>query len=443
MIAFPMTKSVRLAAVLAPVLLGTLTLPAVAESKFKQFTTPGGISAWMVEDQTFPIISMSFAFEAGATKEPAEKAGVAGLTAAVMTEATAQLDPNQLAAKVEEVGLDLQLSADKDYFWGSARTTSDHADEAFALMAEVLNEPRFAQDDLDRVRRIAIENIRRSAEDPSYRASLLWNTAIYGDHPYARPTIGTEETLTAIVPEDLRAFYKAGLSRDTLKIGIIGAVTEAEAGAIIDKAFGALPEKSTLPTVATAEVNIGETLAVAYPLPQTSLRITYPGIAIEDPDYYPAQVLVEMLAGGGLSSILNTEVREKRGLSYGVSGGLANFRYSNLITFGTSTEPQNAAEAQTVINDIFKQIAEEGPTQEQVDLYKRYLIGSYAINNLGSTGGLVGTMVSNQLLNLPLDYVDTRTELIEAVTPERVQAVAKRIFGITPTILTVGPEAAE
>nr|WP_254081951.1 pitrilysin family protein [Devosia sp. WQ 349K1] len=386
---------------------------------------------------------MAFAFKAGATHEPADKAGVAGLTAAVMTEATAQLDPNQLAAKVEEVGLELQLSADQDYFWGSARTTSDHADEAFDLMAEVLNEPRFAQVDLDRVRRIAIENIRSNAEDPSYRASLLWNAAIYGDHPYARPAIGTEQTLTAIAPNDLRAFYKAGLSRDALKIGIIGAVTEAEAGAIIDKAFGSLPEKSTLPTVEAAELNIGETLAVTYPLPQTSLRITYPGIAIEDPDYYPAQVLVEMLAGGGISSILNTEVREKRGLSYGVGGGLANFRYSNLITFDTSTEPQKAVEAHTLINDIFKQIAEEGPTQEQVDLYKRYLVGSYAINNLGSTGGLVGTMVSNQLLNLPLDYVDTRTELIEAVTPERVQAVAKRIFSATPTVLTIGPEATE
>src|SRR5690606_38662028 len=104
-IAFPMTKSTRAAALIAPLLLGTLAIPAYAESKFKQITTPGGITAWMVEDQTFPIISMSFAFEAGAAREPADKAGVAGLTAAVMTEATANLDPNQLAARVEESGL--------------------------------------------------------------------------------------------------------------------------------------------------------------------------------------------------------------------------------------------------------------------------------------------------------------------------------------------------
>jgi len=286
-----------------------------------------------------------------------------------------------------------------------------------------------------------VAGIASRSRDPNYAAGRMWNEALFGDHPYSRPLEGTEESLTSITAEDLRELHKALFARSTLKVGIVGALDEEAAGKMIDAVFGALPEEPSLTEIPSAKLSFGQTLAVDYPLPQTSINLAYPGISEKDPDYFAASVMTELLAGSSLLSELNVEVREKRGLSYGVSGGLVNLDEAEALTIGTSTRPDQAAEATEVIRSTLADMAENGPDPAALERTKRYLVGAYPINSLRSSVAIASTMVAQQVRDLPIDYVIEREERIEAVTAEQIQAVAKCIFDAEPSLLMVGPDA--
>ena len=212
---------------------------------------------------------------------------------------------------------------------------------------------------------------------------------------------------------------------------------------MIDAIFASLPESGDLIDIAPADLSFGQELAVDYPLPQTSINLAFPGIAEDAPEFFPAYILTELLAGGSLLSDLNREVREKRGLSYGVSGNLVNYDEADALTINTSTRPDQAAETISVIRDTLAAMAANGPDAAKLDRTKRYLIGAYPINQLRSSVSIAGAMVSQQMRGLPIDYVDERTQRIEAVTAADIQAIAQRLFADDPSVLLVGPGATE
>lgn len=430
-----------LPALLAPLLFIGLALPSQADVAFKSITSPGGIEAGMVEDYTVPIVTIAFAFQGGAAQDPDDKVGLAALLSSLLDEGAGDLDSNAFQIKLDDVGLEMGFSANFDSFTGFARMLADQREDATELLALAVNKPRFDQSAIERMRAQVLAGLASRAQDPGYAAGRMWNEALFGNHPYARPQEGTATSLPGITADDLRQFHKALFARSNLKIGIVGALDEAAAGKMIDAIFGALPEDPQLSEIPPATLSFGQNLAVDYPLPQTSINLAYPGIKESDPDYFAAYVMTEMLAGGSLLSELNREVREKRGLSYGVSGGLVSLDEADALTIGTSTRPDQSTEAIDVIKATIAKMTEDGPDPAALERTKRYLVGAYPITQLRSSVAIASTMVVQQLQGLPIDYVEERQKRIEAVTGEDIRRVAQRIFGTEPSLLQVGPGA--
>ena len=430
-----------LPALLAPLMLLGFALPSQADVAFKSITSPGGITAGMVEDYTVPIVTIAFAFQGGAAQDPDDKVGLAALMSSLLDEGAGDLDSNAFQTRLDDVGLEMGFSANFDSFTGFARMLADQREDATELLALAINEPRFDQSAIDRMRAQVLAGLASRAQDPGYAAGRMWNEALFGTHPYARPQEGTATSLPGITADDLRQFHKALFARGNLKIGIVGALDEEAAGKMIDAIFGALPAEPQLSEIPPAKLSFGQNVAVDYPLPQTSINLAYPGIRESDPDFFAAYVMSEMLAGDSLLSELNREVREKRGLSYGVSGGLVNLDQADALTIGTSTRPDQSVEAIDVIKATIATMTEDGPDPAALERTKRYLVGAYPINQLRSSVAIATTMVVQQLLDLPIDYVEERQKQIEAVTGEDIKRVAQRIFSTEPSLLQVGPGA--
>lgn len=426
--------------VLAPLLLLLATLPGRAEVQFQQITSPQGISAWLVEDYAVPIVTIRFAFEGGSTQDPAGKEGLANLMTALFDEGAGTLDSEAFQIALDAAGAEMGFAADLDAIYGSMRMLADERDAALDLLKLAIEAPRFDQNPIDRMRAQVLSGIAADAQNPATAAQKLWNETLFGSHPYARPVEGTPQSLGTIQAKDLHALHRAVFARGNLHVAIVGAIDAASAAATLDLLFGGLPEQPTLTPVEDVSPALGQDLAVDYPLPQTSIFMAYPGIRHSDPDYFAAVVMNEILGGGSVLSRLNAEVREKRGLTYGVSSALLNQQHADALMLMTSTRADRAAETLDIIKQVIARLVAEGPSSAELASAKKYLIGSAPLQELSSSQAIAGTLVGLQLWDLGIDYLPGRAERLDAVTVEDVKAVAERLLGAKPTILLLGPK---
>jgi len=425
----------------APALLLATIVPAHAEVEFQQISSEQGIKAWLVEDYSVPIVTIRFAFDGGAAQDPEGKEGLADLMTTLFDEGAGTLESEPFQIALDEAGAEMRFGSDNDAIFGTMRLLADERDAALDLLKLAVQEPRFDQDPIDRMRAQLLAGLAADAQNPATAAQKLWNEALFGTHPYARPSEGTPETLKAITAEDLRAGYDAMFARNNLHVAIVGAITAEDAAKVLDDVFGSLPAEADLKPVPDIIPAIGQDLAVDYPLPQTSIFMAYPGVGLDDPDFFAARVMNEILGGGGMTSRLFTEVREKRGLTYGVGTGLTNLRHSSTYMLSTSTRADRAGETLSVIEEVIAKLAEEGPTEAELEAAKKYLIGSAALNELSSSSAIAGTLVGLQIWGLDIDYLSRRTELTNAVTAEDVKAVAQKLLTQKPAIMLLGPKA--
>ena len=231
--------------------------------------------------------------------------------------------------------------------------------------------------------------------------------------------------------------------RDGLHVAVVGAIDAETLKKKLDLVFGELPEKQQLTPVPDVDPRLGQRVQVNYDLPQTSLQFAYPGVKRKAPDFFAAVLMNEILGGGTFTSRLFKEVRETRGLAYGVSSSLVNRDHSNLLLISTATRSDRAAETLAIVRDTVKRLAEEGPTQAELDATKKYMIGAYAINNLDSSSSIAATLVELQVDKLGIDYMQRRAGLINAVTLDDVKAAAAKLLSVEPTIMLVGPKSDE
>jgi zinc protease len=422
----------------ALIAVSALALPAAAATEVEKVTTPGGITAWLVSDDTVPLIAVDFAFRGGASQDPEGKPGVAALLSTLLDEGAGDLDSAAFQLKLEETAVRLSFSADHDAFQGSLGTLSARKDEAFDLLALALNQPRFDEEPIDRMRTQLISRLRSQQTDPDTIASRLFAEKTFPGHPYGRPADGTPETLAAVTRDELVAFRQANFARDNLVIGVVGDITADELKPLLDEAFGPLPAKADLKPVPEVTPTTGLTLNQTIDNPQTIIRFGSVGILRQDPDFIPAYVMNEILGGGTFSSRLYNEVREKRGLAYSVWSAIASFDRAGLFLAGTSTRADKAAESVAIMRAEIERMAKDGPTEKELQDTKKYLTGNYALR-FDSSGKIAEQLVGLQLDGLPIDYFQIRNGLIEAVTLEDVKRVAKRILDQPLTVLTVGP----
>lgn len=432
----------RAAAALVAALIVLAMAPAArAAVEIQEVRGDSGVTAWLVEDYTVPIISIRFAFEGGSTQDPEGKTGLANLMSGLFDEGAGDMDADAFQIALDEAGAEMSFHSGTDAIYGQMRMLAETKDEAFALLRMAVQRPRFDQAPVDRIRAQIVAGIVSRERDPERQADIAWAQAVYGDHPYAKRDEGTPQSLAGITPQDLATFHARVFARSNLKVGVVGAIDAETLKVVIDDLFAALPAEADLLPVSEVQPRLDQTVRIDYALPQTAIRLAYPGVDRADPGFFAAYLMNQVLGGGTFSSRLFEEVREERGLAYGVSSALVNREYSNSLVIGTSTRSDRAGETLAIILDEVERMAEHGPTAEELERAKRYVIGAYAINNLDTSMAIARTLVEIQIDELGIDYIDRRAGLIGAVTLDQAKAAARRLLTAEPAIMLVGPVA--
>lgn len=405
----------------------TLASPALAAVEIQEVTSPSGAKAWLVESHDIPFTSLHIRFQGGSSLDAPGKRGAVSLMTYTLEEGAADMDSQAFATAREGLAASFSFSVDADGVDIQAQFLTENRDQAVELLRKALQEPRFDQVALDRVKGQMLSSIRANAKDPDNLASqALWAMA-YPDHPYGSSGDGTEESVSALTRDDILAAHKAALARDRVLVGAAGDITPQDLGKLVDTLLGALPETGApLPETAVSALKPGVTV-IDFPGPQSSVLFAQGGIRQSDPDYFAAMIVNEVLGGGGFSSRLMEEVREKRGLTYGIGTSNAVYDHAEMIMGSAAVANENVAQAIQVIRDEWARIAKEGITEQELQDTKTYMTGAYPLRFDGNEA-LSSIMVGMQSLGLTPDYPKTRNEKVEAVTMEDVQRVAARLF---------------
>jgi zinc protease len=400
--------------------------------------SPGGFEAWLVRQETVPLISLEFAFAGGASQDPADKAGVANMVSSLLDEGAGELDSRAFHERLEDKAIELRFRAGRDYFNGSLRVLNEHRDDAVELLRLALTAPRFETRDVERMRSQILSGLQRDTTSPNAIAGRRWWAAAFPGHPYGRQVNGSLESVPHIGVDDLRDYVKRVLARDGLKIAIVGNLDAAAAGALIDRIFGSLPAKADLQPVPMVDPQgLGRRIVVDLNVPQTVITFGRRGVFRSDPDFMAAYILDHILGGGTFSSRFYAEIREKRGLAYSINDSLVWLKGTALMIGGTATRADRTAETLTVIESEIQRMAETGPTEEELAKAKSYLKGAYALN-LDTSNKIAGALLQIQLDGLGIDYIDRRGALIDAVTLEDTKRVAQRLLKSGMLITIVG-----
>jgi zinc protease len=437
----PRTRRVGFAFV-ASLAFATLTsVPSQAAAKIQHLVSPGGIEAWFVQDATVPLIAMEYAFSGGATQDPAGKAGTANLVADLLDEGSGDLDSSTFHERLDRRAIELSFSATRDYFRGSLRMLKENRDEAFDLLRTSLTSPHFDPVDVERIRSQEASNLRRETSNPSSLASRKFLSAAFGDHPYGRPANGTLESLPGIQVSDLKDYTRRILAKDTLRVAVVGDVDADTLGKLLDHTFGGLPAKASLtpiPDVVAAKPP--QRFFIPLDVPQTVVTFGAPGIKRDDPNFMAAYVVNHILGGGTLSSRMYHEVREKRGLVYSVYGSLLWMDHSGLYIGNTATRSDRASATVDAVTEEVRRMAAEGPTQQELDEAKSYLKGSQMLA-LDTSSKLASALLQYQLDKLPIDYIEKRNAIVDAVTLDQAKAAAKKLWADGLLTVVVGRAA--
>jgi zinc protease len=409
-----------------------LSVPARAEIPIKEVTSPGGITAWLVEDHNIPFAALEIQFKGGTSLEAPDKRGVINLMTATLEEGAGELDSKGFAEARDALAASFSFDSGTDSVGVSAKFLTENRDQAIDLLREALVNPRFDQDAVDRVREQVLSNLRSNEKDPGTIASERFDLLAFGDHPYGSTGDGTIPTVTALTRDDVVAAHKAALARDRVFVAASGDITAEELGVLLDRLLGDLPATGApLPGEAPWLLPPGVTV-VDFPSPQSTVFFGQKGIPRDDPDFFPAFVLNELIGGGRFTARLMTEVREKRGLTYGIGTYIVNMDQADMILGQFSASNDKVAEAIQVVKAEWGRIVSEGVTPEELDATKTYLTGSYPLRFDGN-GPIASIMVGMQMDGIPIDYINTRNGNVEAVTMADIQRVAAKLF--TPETL--------
>ncbi|WP_407160409.1 M16 family metallopeptidase [Bradyrhizobium sp. STM 3557] len=429
----------RIACVAAVSLAALAASPAAhAAAKIQHLTSPGGIEAWFVQDSTVPLIAMEYAFGGGATQDPPGKPGVGNLVADLLDEGSGDLDSKTFHERLDRRAIELSFQVARDQFRGSLRMLRDNKDEAFDLLHMALTSPHFDSVDVERIRSQVMSGLRRDTTNPGALAGRKFLELAYGDHPYGRPSNGTLESVPTITVDDLKDYVRHVLAKDTLKVAVVGDVDPATLGKLLDKTFGDLPAKASLtPVPDVVAAKPPQQVLVNLDVPQTVITFGGPGIRRHDPNFMAAYVVNHIIGGGGLSSRLYKEVREKRGLAYSVYDALLWMDHSALFIGNTGTRADRAGETIAAVEKEIKRMAEQGPTQQELDEAKSYINGSQMLA-LDTSSKLAQALLQYQLDKMPIDYIEKRAEIVNAVTLDQAKQAARQLWSQGLLTVVVG-----
>ena len=425
---------------LAVLLLAFAVAPGPAPAiEVERVLTPGGLEAWLVRDHTNPIIAARVSWRGGGGLDPAGKEGLARMVSATLDEGAAELDSQAFQRRLEDLAVTLRFDAGHDSFSGRLKTLTGNVDAAFELMGLAVTAARFDAEPVERIRGQIVAGLKRDSEDPDFIAQRTLSQTLFPDHPYGRPTRGTEESIAALGADDLKDFTARRLARDNMVIGVVGDIEPEVLAGLLDATFGGLPARArpwTLPEVEPAAT--GKITVVRKLVPQSVIVFAQGGLKRDHPDYYTAVVMNYVLGGGAFGSRLHQEVREKRGLAYSVYSALYPYDHSAMIWGAAGTANARVGETVQVVREEWRRMAVEGVGETELADAKTYLTGSFPLR-FSSSERIASILVAMQLDFLGIDYLDRRNGLIEAVTRDGVNRVARQLLDADKlTMVVVG-----
>ncbi len=402
-------------------------LPAQAEVDIKEVTSPGGITAWLVEEHSIPFVALEIRFRGGASLDAPGKRGAINLMTGLLEEGAGDMDAREFARSAEALATSFGFDASADAVSVSARFLTENREASIALLRAALLEPRFDTDAVERVRGQVLSIIRSDMKDPNDIANETFNGIAFGDHPYASSLNGTLESVAALSRDDLSEAKDAVLARDRIYVGAVGDITPEELGKLLDDLLGGLPQTGApMPPVADVTIPPGVTV-VDFATPQSVALFGQKGMKQEDPDFFAATILNQVLGGGGFESRLMDEVREKRGLTYGVYSYLVPRDLAETYMGSVSSANDRIADAIAVIRDEWAKAAAEGVTEAELEAAKTFITGAYPLRFDGNAP-IANILVGMQMLGLPINYIATRNDKVEAVTLADVKRVAAELL---------------
>lgn len=400
---------------------------AQAATDIQEIESPNGIKAWLVEEPTIPFVALELRFRGGASLDAEGKRGAANLMVSLLEEGAGDMDARTFVSSTESIAAQFNYSVGDDAVSISARYLTDTQDEALALLRQSIVAPRFDQDAIDRVRKQILSNLRSNEKDPDDISSRAWDAMVFGDHPYGSDYKGTLDSVTALTRDDLLAAHRSILTKDRVYIAAAGDISAEDLGILIDNLLSDLPASGApLPPAIDVQTSGGVTV-VPFETPQSVAIFGHKGLKRNDPDFFTAYVMNVILGGGGFEARLMTEVREKRGLTYGVFSHLVPKDHAELYLGRVASANNRIAEAVSVIQDEWAKMSAQGVTQDELDRAKTYLTGAYPLRFDGN-GPIAKILVGMQMDGLTPDYVVTRNAQIEAITLEDVKRVAGELL---------------
>ncbi|MDI3513891.1 MAG: zinc protease [Rhodocyclaceae bacterium] len=405
--------------------LAALATPVRAAPEIQHWTAPTGARVHFVESRALPLVDIQIDFAAGSALDPADKAGLAGMTQALLDAGAGGLDEQTIAERKADLGIEVRGGADDDRASLSLRSLSSSAelDAAVELVATLLAHPVFPAEVLERERSRAIAGLREALTKPATLAARQFKAALYPAHPYGHDS--TPESLAAIQREDLADFHRRHYGANRASVAIVGDLDRATAERIAIRLTEALP--ATEPAVAppvpatTAE----QVFRIPHPSAQAHILVGQPGMARQDPDYFPLLVGNHVLGGGGFVSRLTREVREKRGFAYSVYSFLSPQQVAGPFQIGLQTRGGQAEEALAVVRATLAAFLAEGPGAEELQAAKDNIVNGFGLR-LDSNAKLLDYVAMIGFYRLPLDWLETYPRQVEAVTVEAVRDAWQR-----------------
>lgn len=431
------TKKIAARALFAGVTSLFLHGAALAAIPVQHWTQASGAQVYLIESPAIAMLDVQIDFDAGSRRDPPAQVGLASMTAGMLDkgvrarDGAPALDENALGEAWADLGARFGASASADRLSFSLRslTEPDLLNQAVALAARQIAEPAFPDAIWQRERQRLQAALKESYTRPDAVIGRAYAQAVYGSHPYGYEM--TAATLARISVADLQAAHAAGVVACRARISMVGAVTRPQADAIATRLLSRLPPvacASLPPLPAVAEV-----AALAAPLEQriafdsaqAHVFLGQPGYKRSDPDHYALLVGNYILGGGGFVSRLTAEVREKRGLVYGISSSFSPRREAGSFTIGFKTRPDQAGQALDLARQVLKEFVAQGPTEAELQAAQANLVGGFALG-LDSNAKLLGNLSGIAWNDLPLNYLDTWTQHIEKVSVADIRAAFAR-----------------
>ncbi|TCP61568.1 zinc protease [Rhodovulum bhavnagarense] len=405
----------------------TLGMPVRGEVAIQQVTSPGGINAWLVESHEIPFVALEIRFRGGASLDDPDTRGAINLMAALLEEGAGDLDARAFARARDALAASFRFDVGAESLRVSARMLTENRDSAVGLLRQALHAPRFDPDAVERVRGQVLSSIASDAKDPDAIAGQTFDRLAFGDHPYASPVKGTAHSVGSLIRDDLVRAKARVMARDRLYVAAAGDITAEDLALLLDRLFEGLPEQGAPMPAQASFLLEGGVSVVPFDTPQAVAIFGHEGMARDHPDFFAAYVMNEVLGAGGFGSRLMDELREKRGLTYGVYSYLYPMDLAPLILGQVASSNARIAEAIEVIGAEWVRMAAQGASEAELDAVKTYLTGAYPLRFDGNAN-IARILVGMQMQGLAPDYVTTRNDRIRAVSLADLRRVAATLL---------------